>query len=672
MSAIEPEVLGRFVKIPRSIKGPVTAARHRRNAMVYGGLVLIGLAPIWLGAAAGWQSAGLGLLLPGGGFLALGVGGILLTMLTLALFWLACVAWFWAGMVIAPLGVWLGAAVLAGFMVGDATWAPAAWLAPLMAASVFAYFQYRGAQRRTADKASFELRQTFFEASRTEVNSRVLAEPASGAREMTLEQLKSLRYVYDRALQPVGEFAGYTIIDQFQPAALRYQINHLGFALAIAQTHYAPSFTGYLGQAQRNLVQTYLDPRVWTYWVLESMWGHFNFSDFDPAAKDNIMLTGWYGMQVNAHMMASGDRCYDAPGSLTFRLNERTAFEHSAHTLARSVADNFKRSEFCLYPCEPNWVYPVCNMYGMSSLAAHDAVFGSDYVQTLLPNWLAQLEREFTDRKGSIIGLRSYWTGLEIPFYAGEAGFAFFANVFSPTLARRLWAVGRKELAFCIARDADGRPRLSIPPAAMRFLDTIDPGNYRKGQLFPYAAVAICGREFGDDDLAEAALNSMDQDCGRTVADGVVSYSKASCLANAWAVEAKLLGTGDFRNTFVKGPPASAHSGPALAEARYPEVLVAKAYSDGVALDLVLYPGRGDGVERLGFERLVPGRTYAIGGTTSAALTADAAGCASLEVTLAGRTALRLVPRARARVTRVRWVTVAKRGRRYPNACTNV
>ena len=40
------------------------------------------------------------------------------------------------------------------------------------------------------------------------------------------------------------------------------------------------------------------------------------------------------------------------------------------------------------------------------------------------------------------------------------------------------------------------------------------------------------------------------------------------------------------------------------------------------------------------------GRTYAIGGATSATLTADAAGCASLEVTLAGRTALRLVPRA--------------------------
>ncbi|MCB1747509.1 MAG: hypothetical protein H6977_08085 [Gammaproteobacteria bacterium] len=645
MSAIEQDVLGRFAEAPRGAKGPVTAARHRRNAIVYAALFLLGLAPTWLGGSAAWQAAGLGLLVPGGGFLALGAHGIVLLALTVAVFWLACVAWFWAGMVVAPLTVWLGSALLAGATVGDVAWAPGAWLAPLAAAGLFAWFQYRGMKRRAADRASYALRQTFFEASRSEVNERVRAEPEAGTRELDLEQLKSLRYVYDRALQPVGEFAGYTVIDQFQPAALRYQINHLGFALAIAQTHYAPSFTGYLGQAQRNLVETYLDPKVWTYWVLESMWGHFNFTNFDPAAKDNIMLTGWYGMHVNAYMKASGDRRYAEPGSLTFRLNDSTAFAHSAHTLAQSVADNLQRSDFCLYPCEPNWVYPVCNMYGMSSLAAHDAVFGSDYVQRLLPHWLDQLETEFTDGKGSIIGLRSYWTGLEIPFYAGEAGFAFFANVFSPALARRLWAVGRKELAFCLAENAAGRQRLSIPPEAMSFIDTIDPGNYRKGVLFPYAAVAICGREFGDDDLADAAIESMDEDCGRVETDGVVSYTKASCLANVWAVEGKLLGTGDFRNTFVKGPPETALSGPALAAAAYPEVLVAKAFSDGAALDLVLYPGRADGPQTLAFERLLPGRAYAVSGALEAVLSADGEGRAQLEVPLSGRTVLKLAPR---------------------------
>ena len=373
--------------------------------------------------------------------------------------------------------------------------------------------------------------------------------------------------------------------------------------------------------------------------------GTLNFTNFDPADKDNIMLTGWYGMHVNAYMLASGDRRYGEPGSLTFRLNEHTAYRHDAHTLAQSLLDNYCRSDFFLFPCEPNWVYPVCNMYGMASLAAHDAVFDTNYVPTQLPAWLDKLEQEFMDGKGSIIGLRSYWTGLEIPFYAGEAGFAFFANTFSPALARRLWAIGRKELGFCVTTDGDGRPRLSFPPEALSFIDTIDPGHYRPGKLFPYAAVAICGREFGDDDLAVAAFNAMDADCGRVEEHGVLSYRDASCLANVWAVEARLLGTGDFRATFV-GPPPAARRGPRLAAARYPEVLVAKAWSDGASLELVLYPGAAPGPQSLELDRLRPGARYVVrrDGVPLLEVTADDAGRARFECVLEGRTTLDILP----------------------------
>ena len=647
MATLGHDVLGYRTGLPSGSKGPITAARHRRNAMVYAALCVLAFTPLWLGATPAWQAAGLGLFLPGAGFLAVGGWAVLLLPVTLAVFWLSVVAWFWAGMVVAPLAVWLGSAALAGALVGPAIWAPAAWLAPASAALLFGVFQYRGYQRRAADSVRYAARQGFFEASRAEVNERVLATPEFGTRELTTEQLMSLRYVLERALQPVGEFRGYTIIDQFQPAALRYQINHLGFALGLAQCHYTPNFHGYLAQAQRNLIETYLAPRVWDYWVLESMWGHFNFSNFDPAAKDNIMLTGWYGMQVNQYMLNSGDRRYDQPASLTFRLNERTAFPHDAHTLAGSVASNFKRSDFCLYPCEPNWVYPVCNMYGMSSLAAHDAVFGTHYVRDLLPGWLEKLETEFVDGKGSIVGLRSYWTGLEMPFYNGEAGFAFFANVFSTPLARRLWAIGRKELAFCMAKNSAGEPRITIPREALSFMDTIDPGNYRPGSMFAYAAVAICGREFGDDDLAEAALRSMDEDCGRRVENGVLSYDRASNLANTWAVEGRLMGNGDFRASFVAGPSQAALQGPLLDAASYPDVLVAKAVSDGQDLALVLYPGRDAGRQTLGLARLVPGAAYRVAGrATPQRFNADSDGRATLEVEIDGRTELRVLPQS--------------------------
>src|SRR4029078_13695489 len=82
------------IELRSGTKGPVTAARHVRNALVYAG-------PCWLrGAAriarmwAGWQAFGLGLFMPGAGFLAAGGATILLFPLTVGLFWLSVVAWF--------------------------------------------------------------------------------------------------------------------------------------------------------------------------------------------------------------------------------------------------------------------------------------------------------------------------------------------------------------------------------------------------------------------------------------------------------------------------------------------------------------------------------------------------------------------------------------------------
>ena len=78
-------------------KGPVTAARQRRTALIYTAMCLVGFTPVLAGAPAGWQAAGLGLWLPGAGFLAVGGVAALLFPLTIALFGLPLIAWFWAG-----------------------------------------------------------------------------------------------------------------------------------------------------------------------------------------------------------------------------------------------------------------------------------------------------------------------------------------------------------------------------------------------------------------------------------------------------------------------------------------------------------------------------------------------------------------------------------------------
>ena len=218
-------------ELPIGSKGPVTTFLHRRNAFFYALLCVVAYAPGYLHLGPGWQAAGLGLLAPGVGFIAAGGWWVLLFPLTLGIFWLSIVAWFWAGMVIAPLTIWLGSAAVAGAVTGAAIWPPAIFVVPGCALAIFLVFQYRGMKRRERDREAYKFRQTFFAESLAEVNQKAAVEPVPGTRELDAETLAAVRFVLDRALQPIDQFKGFTIIDQYQPAALRYQINHMGFAL---------------------------------------------------------------------------------------------------------------------------------------------------------------------------------------------------------------------------------------------------------------------------------------------------------------------------------------------------------------------------------------------------------------------------------------------------------
>ena len=619
-------------------KGPVTAARQRRTWTIYAALCVAGLLPTLLGASASLQAAGIGLWLPGAGFLSVGGWAAVLFPLTLALFVFSLVAWFWAGMVLGPVIVWLGSAALAGAMAGDTVWAGGPYAAAFATAGIGYAFHRRNVRLRDAALAKIAPRAAFLDASLAEVRAQAADIPDPATREMTPTDLAALRYLLDRSLQPVTEWGGFDIIDQFQPAALRYQLNHMGFALGIAQTAYVPNFHGYMGQAQRNLIDKYLLRNVWGYWVYESCWGHLNFTNWDPAARDNIMLTGWFGMHVGQYMLASGDRRYLEPGSLTFRLNAKTAYVHDFNTIIGSVKTNYDTAEFGLFACEPNWIYPICNHYGLASLAVQDAVTGSDNIRRYAPGWFKMLNQEFTDEAGSIIGLRSQHTGMPIPFPTGEVAYAAFQNCFAPGSAQQQWAIARREIAPAIHPDANGKMRISLPGKGL------DTGNYKSGHTGAFASILVAAKEFGDTYVAEAAQNSLDSDCGLEIRDGVRRYTGGSNDTNTYAILGQLMQAGDFRRSFTQGPHAPSRTGPVLEAASYPAVLVAQAISDGDNLRLVLYPGAGDGRQTLGLERLAPGRAYTVTGATTDALTASPDGKASLDVMLSGRTAVTVTP----------------------------
>ena len=100
-----------------------------------------------------------------------------------------------------------------------------------------------------------------------------------------------------------------------------------------------------------------------------------------------------------------------------------------------------------------------------------------------------------------------------------------------------------------------------------------------------------------------------------------------------------------WRDCITSSPSAAALSGPVLTDASYPDVLVAKAFSDGRGLDLVLYPGQAKGPHGVTIERLVPGGRYSVvGAARTLEVQADARGSIQLECLLLDRTPVRLAP----------------------------
>ncbi len=96
------------------------------------------------------------------------------------------------------------------------------------------------------------------------------------------------------------------------------------------------------------------------YWKYESMAGKFNAHDWDPIKKDNIMVTGYILQAVGIYQSNTRDERYVEPGSMTFQVTDSLKYPYSLKSVADAVYRNMNEAAYCLYPCEPNWLYTPC------------------------------------------------------------------------------------------------------------------------------------------------------------------------------------------------------------------------------------------------------------------------------------------------------------------------
>lgn len=77
-----------------------------------------------------------------------------------------------------------------------------------------------------------------------------------------------------------------------------------------------------------------------------------------------------------------------------------------------------------------------------------------------------------------------------------------------------------------------------------------------------------------------------------------------------------------------------------------PDVLVARAETNGTCLDAMFPPGTDGGTFEIALAQLQPGRHYAVTGALSETVTAGADGSAAVYIDLHGRVEFSVVPEA--------------------------
>lgn len=605
----------------RRMNASLTMRRQCRTIAVLLLIAAVGLALASTAHSTRFLAIGLGIVAPGAGFSvpifvgpnvigpAIVVGGTGIT------FVMALILWFGTGNVLAPILVWIGSAFAAALAAGDRVIAPVdiSSLLPVAgsmpALVALALVATRGG--RPSKVAAPALVMT--------------AAPRTGELDMSALQLQ--RLLLDRALQPVDQFEGFEWRDQFQTAAVRYQVNFLSYALSLSHAHFLPAFSGYMLEAQELLLAKQSDRRMWRYWALESLWGHLRRSA-DPVPRDNIMYSGFVAAQI-AYAETAGGRPIARDSHLDLRIGDHRSCYDLPALVALLVAQ-YRKSPWGLLACEPHWIYPLCNLITATAIRTADARSGDTNWSAIAPKFRDSLLTEFMTRNGQMIPFKSSLTGMAMPMAGGIVMQAFpclFLNGLFPDLAAAQWNRVR-------ARLDQGRWGRAFWP--------IDVGNYGFSRASSLAASAAAAVEMGDGESAEAMLEMLDRQCPSTVLDGVRHRPRASLWAHA--LEFAALCNRQNGLADLVGHRSEAAEGPHLAEADYPAVLVARAVEDRGCLSLTLYSGGRDSLQLIRLAGLQPDHHYHVEGPAPGLIRASASGEASLAVNLVGRTPLTITP----------------------------
>jgi hypothetical protein len=414
-----------------------------------------------------------------------------------------------------------------------------------MLGSLIFYLRHKSALERKAGELKREKRNQYLPTVLGEIETTATPAPPVSERELTLEELRDIQYAIDQARLDLNDWSNHNYIDQFQTSALRYQLYEMLYCLGAYQGIYCPNFHGYLSEGIRNVIAKSLTKTSVGFWKWESLWGKFT-TDYDPVIKDNIMVTGFFQQGLMLYIANTGDMRYTKPGSLKFDITDRISYDHDVHSVDKALVDQWNSNPYCLFPCEPNWIYTPCNFQGMTGQVIYDRVFGTKHAEDIKPRFVESLMSNFADKSGSIIPIRSSMTGFTIPGMTGaliDLTNGVLTRGYLPELAQQSWALFKNE---SLRYDED-TGELSF--VGLCGADNLDAGNYETGKHAIYPHVAYVAGEFGDEKIRLAALKYIDKHVGlETTSTGARRAKLGSFLYNMARVKANLLRHNDWMN----------------------------------------------------------------------------------------------------------------------------
>jgi hypothetical protein len=625
--------------------GPAFAKIRRKVLIIYTVVCLIAIVPSILGIFFDFPpqipAVFLGILVPGGGFFAAASPlSITLGMLTVLLFF--TVAFKTLDLLGDMLGVaviWI-AGILGGLLSNTQTpsWAPV--LSVAAACTIWTYWAVRVQKQLHFFRISRERRLKTIDAMIGKIEGLGASNQEKAERELSREAVEASRYLFDLCL----EGQGYDNFDKhFFPslAAYRYQLSYVGYALMTLQCKYTPNFHGYLNKAQRFLIDGFTRYETCGYWKWECLLGYWKWNP-DPVVRGNVMLTGWAAALIAGYEANTGDQHYENPNSLRFMpfKNREKTYNYELKSVIEFFVNQINAESTTLIPCEPHMQFPICNSYAIAAILAYDRYHRSNYSEKIYEKYIRALSEEFCDPNGDVAIRRHMLTGLRfIPKTAltgssfGNISVAQPCHPVYPGLAKRCYAIVRDE----VLEIKEGVAYMKEKP----WEKVVDMGTHVFSPGLLISLLELTALEFGDYEMANALVAAEKKYL--TMSKKRFKYKDVSVCGMANLAAARWNRKNDWYDTILKGPPPTAYTGPLLDSCAYPDVLVAKACSNGENLELVLYNGTENQKADIIITRLKKDTKYCIK-ETGTEFISDSSGKAVLSCTINGRTALTVVP----------------------------